>query len=344
MASLVSDVDKYDGPHDGIHAAADSWQAVMADSIRDPAELCRLLGLDRSLFDRRAAEDFSMLVPRTFLRRILPGDPRDPLLVQVMPLAAENASPEGFAADPLGETAAAACPGLLSKYRGRSLIVTTGSCAVHCRYCFRRHFPQCGVPRSSHDWDRILDRIASRKSTREVILSGGDPLTLSDQRLEELAGRLAKIPHLTRLRLHTRLPVMIPQRVTSKLLGCLRGTRLSPLIVVQINHPAEIDSGVAAALGEVVDAGVPVLNQAVLLRGVNDSVETLCELFERLADIRVAPYYLHQLDPVSGAAHFQVDCSSGVQLIERLREILPGYAVPRYVRELRGGCCKQVLA
>ena len=336
MAILASDVDKHDG--------VDSWQAAMADSIREPAELCRLLGLDPALFDPPATDDFSMLVPRPFVSRMDPGNPRDPLLVQVMPAAAENTSTPGFETDPLAEAQAALCPGLLSKYQGRSLIVTTGACAVHCRYCFRRHFPEESVPKTSRDWGRLLSQIASRKSTREVILSGGDPLALSDRRLGELITQLAEIPHLTRLRLHTRLPVMIPQRVTSELLGLLRGTRLTPVVVVQINHPAEIDTPLATALGGLVDSGVPVLNQSVLLRGVNDSVETLCELCTRLVDIRVVPYYLHQLDSVSGAAHFRVSQSLGIRLIEQLRDILPGYAVPRYVRELPGGRCKQVLA
>jgi len=332
MAILTSDIDK---PH-----RAESWQATMADSIRDPAELCRRLKLDQSLLDRQAADDFPLLVPEPYLRRIRHGSPQSPLLAQVMPLAAENSSPEGFQRDPLGEVEAAACPGLLSKYAGRSLIVTTGACAVHCRYCFRRHFPSQNVPRSDSDWDRIIGEINSNETTSEVILSGGDPLTMSDGRLEGLFTRLAKIPHVGRLRIHTRMPVMIPQRVTGRLLGILRGTRLATVIVVQINHPEEIDEEVAASLGRLIDAGIPVLNQSVLLRGVNDRIETLFQLLDRLSHLRVMPYYLHQLDPVSGAAHFQVDREKGTLFIERLREMMPGYAVPRYVECLPGalGC------
>jgi len=336
MASLSLQSDKNDR-----HA---SWRAVMAEAIREPAELCRLLELDPSLIDRQAAVNFSLLVPRTFLSRMQPGEPKDPLLVQVMPSAAENASPPGFRADPLCEADAAVCPGLLWKYQGRSLIVATGRCAVHCRYCFGRHFRCAGVPQEPADQDRILGKIAAEHSIHEVILSGGDPLTLPDRQLAGLAGRLAEIPHLRRLRLHTRLPVMIPQRVTDSLISWLRGTRLVGVVVLQINHAAEIDTEVAAALARLVDAGVPVLSQSVLLRGVNDSVAALSELFERLVDHRVIPYYLHQLDGVSGASHFLVDRARGVALIEQLRGILPGYAIPRYVRETPGSASKQALA
>ena len=336
MATLAHQVDKHDR-----HA---SWRAVMAEAVREPAELCRLLELDPSLIDRQAAADFSLLVPRPFLSHMQPGQPKDPLLVQVMPSAAENASPPGFRTDPLCEADAAVCPGLLRKYQGRSLMVATGRCAVHCRYCFRRHFRHAGVPEEPAVRNRILGEIAAERSIHEVILSGGDPLTLPDRQLAELAGRLAEIPHLRRLRLHTRLPVMIPQRVTDSLISWLRGSMLVGVVVLQINHAAEIDAEVAAALARLVDAGVPLLSQSVLLRGVNDSVAALSELFERLVDHRVIPYYLHQLDAVSGASHFLVDRADGVALIEQLRRILPGYAIPRYVVETPGSASKQALA
>jgi EF-P beta-lysylation protein EpmB len=342
MASLALEVEKND--------RAAPWRAVMTEAVREPAELCRLLELDPSLIDRQAAIDFPLLVPRTFISRIQPGEPKDPLLVQVMPSAAENASPPGFRADPLCEADAAVCPGLLRKYQGRSLILATDRCAVHCRYCFRRHFRSAGISQETGvfqepaNWDRILGEIAAERSIHEVILSGGDPLTLTDRQLAELAGRLAEIPHLRRLRLHTRLPVMIPQRVTDSLISWLRGTRLVGVVVLQINHAAEIDAAVAAALARLVDAGIPVLSQSVLLRGVNDSVAALSELFERLVDHRVVPYSLHQLDAVSGASNFLVDRAYGVALIEQLRAMLPGYAIPRYVRETPGGVSKQTLA
>ena len=335
MASTASDTFSLSTSRD-----ASDWQSVMADSVRDGAELCRLLGLDVSL---AADSSFPVLVPRTFLSRIRPGDPDDPLLRQVLPLAAEQDEVPGFRADPLGEAAAVVAPGLLQKYSGRSLMVTTGACGVHCRYCFRRHL-RCRVPPPTEgNWQPAVDRIAADRSIHEVILSGGDPLAVPDAQLSRLADRLSRISHLSRLRIHTRLPVAIPQRVGRELLDWLRGSRLSTIMVVQVNHPAEIDRATAAALGRLVNGGIPVLNQAVLLRGVNDRADVLAELCERLVDLRVMPYYLHQLDPVSGASHFEVPEVKGIHLIDELRRRLPGYAVPRYVRETPGGASKTVI-
>jgi L-lysine 2,3-aminomutase len=323
-----------------------SWQTALAQSIRDPAELCRLAGLPSAVADeaKRAGEDFPLLVPRPFLARVQPGDPDDPLLAQVLPRRAESAVNPGFSADPLGESQSVKCSNLLSKYNGRSLMLTTGRCAVHCRFCFRRHFPFESAAETLAQWEPALDQIAAASSVNEIILSGGDPLTLPDELLAQLADRLAQIPHISRLRIHTRLPAVIPQRVTDELLAWLRGTRLTTIVVIHINHPAEIDSDVAEALGRLIDSGVPVLSQSVLLKGVNDRLDVLMALFQRLVDLRVMPYYLHQLDAVSGAAHFEVPEQEGVELIGRLRARLPGYAVPRYVRELPGRTSKQVLA
>jgi L-lysine 2,3-aminomutase len=324
------------------------WQTLLAEGVCNPGELCRLLGLDPSLAAEaeRSAGGLPLLAPRPYLARIRPGDPTDPLLLQVLPRAAETAAVVGYRADPLGETDALCGPGLLRKYQGRILIVASGSCAVHCRYCFRRHFPYRSERQSPPlpPGEGVVRAIASDRSIHEVILSGGDPLTLPDEELARLAEELAGIPHLRRLRIHTRLPVMIPQRVTDELISWLRGSRLSPVVVVQVNHPAEIDADVAQAFGRLVDAGIPVLNQSVLLRGVNDRADVLTELCERLVDLRVMPYYLHQLDPVAGAAHFEVPIATGVALVAELRARLPGYAVPRYVRETRGGTSKEVLA
>ena len=381
-----------DALHSHLPAA---WQTALAEAVRSPHELCKLLGLAPALAAEaeRAAVGFPLLVPRPFLARIRPGDPYDPLLRQVLPRLAELTPKAGFQADPLGEARAACGPGLLpllQKYHGRTLIVATGACAVHCRYCFRRHFPYeksspgpgnrsqggeegdrfggADIPVCHGDQDSLgrkeclphhgekcghgekygletaLRRIAADPSVHEVILSGGDPLTLPDAELAQFATKLAEIPHLRRLRIHTRLPIMIPQRVTGELVSWLRGGRLSPVVVVQVNHPAEIDRAVADALGRLVDAGVPVLNQAVLLRAVNDRGDVLAELCERLADLRVMPYYLHQLDPVAGAADFETSIETGRELIAALRARLPGYAVPRYVRETPGGLSKEVLA
>jgi len=272
------------------------------------------------------------------------GDPADPLLLQVLPLGQELDSPPEFTADPVGDAAARQAAGLLHKYEGRALLIATGACAVHCRYCFRREYPYSESPRTPADWQPVIDRLAAEPAIDEAILSGGDPLTLVDSHLAGLVERLARVPHLHRLRIHTRLPIMIPSRVTADLLDWLRGTRLTPIVVIHANHPQEIDDSVAAALARLSDAGIPLLNQAVLLRGVNDSAEALIGLSRRLIDLRVMPYYLHQLDRVRGAAHFEVPISRGQDLIEEMRRALPGYAVPRYVQEVAGEKHKRVVA
>ncbi len=327
-------------------AAPSDWQSILADSVRSPAELCRLLGLDPALAAEaeQAAGGFPLLAPRPYVARIRHGDPADPLLLQVLPRAGERAAPLGYSPDPLGEVGACCGPGLLHKYQGRILMVTTGACAVHCRFCFRRHFPYENRAAAASSRVRALQKIAANGSLQEVILSGGDPLALPDCQLAQLAEKLAEIPHLRRLRIHSRLPTVVPQRVTDELIRWLRGSRLSPIMVVHVNHPAEIDQAVAEAFGRLVDAGIPVLNQSVLLRGVNDRAEVLAELCRRLVDLRVMPYYLHQLDPVAGAAHFEVPIATGLALMAELRRRLPGYGVPRYVRETPGGTSKDVLA
>ncbi len=321
------------------------WRGASDDAITDRAELCRLVGLPLGTSSPDGEDHgFPLLVPRTLLGRIRPGDPKDPVLLQVLPQTVEAIDHPGFTTDPLAEAGAAQSPGLVRKYQDRLLIVASGACAVHCRFCFRRHFPYGGSPRTLEEWEAIVGEIAGAESIREVILSGGDPLTLDDEFLAWLATRLAKIPQLTRLRVHTRLPIMVPQRVTDGLLAWLRGTRLATFVVVHVNHPAEIDQSVGEALTRLVEAGIPVLSQSVLLRGVNDRVDVLAALFERLADLRVMPYYLHQLDRVAGAAHFEVPEHEGIELVRQLRARLPGYAVPRYVRQPPCGPSKLVLA
>jgi EF-P beta-lysylation protein EpmB len=318
----------------------------MRMAVRDSLELCRRLELPTEFeaAAARAARQFPVFAPLEYIARMRPGDPSDPLLRQVLPLAQEEADVPGFSADPLREDTAAAQPGLLQKYCGRALLVVTGACAIHCRYCFRRHFAYEELPRALADWRPALRHIAADESIREVILSGGDPLVLSDSRLAALAARLAAIPHVRRLRVHTRVPIVIPQRVCGELIDWLAGSRLTPIMVVHANHPAEIDGAVAAALTRLADAGILMLNQAVLLRGVNDNANVLAELCERLIDLRVAPYYLHQLDRVAGAAHFEVPEARGLELMRELRRRLPGYAVPRYVRETPGAPNKEILA
>ena len=316
----------------------DAWQREFAEAVTDPGELLRLLGLPdlTDAFSAGAHGDFGLRVPHSFVRRMRLGDPNDPLLRQVLPLHAEREPQPGFSADPLDEGGAMPLPGLLHKYRGRVLLTLTGACAVNCRYCFRRHFPYADANPAHTHWEAALDYVRVRPDISEVILSGGDPLAVSDERLGAMTMQLADIAHLKRLRIHTRLPVVIPNRVTDGLVTAVTGSRLKPVIVLHVNHPNEIDAALDDAVARLVAAGIPVLNQSVLLKAVNDSVVTLAALSERLFDIGVLPYYLHQLDPVFGAAHFRVEDARARELAERLREHLPGYLVPRLVCERSG--------
>lgn len=322
------------------------WQAAMKTAVRDPRQLCRLLQLPAEFeaAAMRAARQFPVFAPHGYIAKMVPADPKDPLLRQVLPLAAEDDQVARFSADPVADRQATLLPGLIQKYHGRVLMIVTGACAVHCRYCFRRHFPYGDTPPTSAAWQPALEQIASDTSISEVILSGGDPLTILDDQLAQLVLQLATIDHVRRVRIHTRLPIMIPERVTDQLLDCLVGTRLVAVTVVHANHPAELDPAVCNALSRLVEAGIPVLNQTVLLRGVNDDLETLEQLCLRLIDQRVMPYYLHQLDRVQGASHFEVPVERGCQLVEALRDRLPGYAVPRFVQEVPGLPAKRVLS
>ncbi|MCA9229272.1 MAG: EF-P beta-lysylation protein EpmB [Planctomycetales bacterium] len=318
----------------------------MRDAVREAGELCRRLRLSPDLASAAAsgAGQFSIFVPPSYLSRIRPGDPRDPLLRQVMPVVDEAVVVPNFTTDPVGDSAASLRPGVLKKYIGRALLITTGACAVHCRYCFRRHFSYEEIPHSDAAWDSALTTIAEDPSITEVILSGGDPLMLVDFRLAALADKIAAIPHVQRLRIHTRLPIMIPSRVTKELIVWLTSSRLTPVVVIHANHAQEIDNDVAQSLAPLRQAGVMLLNQAVLLRGINDSTAALKDLSERLLEISVVPYYLHQLDRVAGAAHFEVPITQGRQIMQELRALLPGYAIPRYVQEVAGMPNKTVLA
>jgi EF-P beta-lysylation protein EpmB len=284
-----------------------------------------------------------MLVPRGYAALMERSDPNDPLLRQVLPVAQELESPRGFCADPLGERAAVRTPGLLQKYRGRVLLLATGACAIHCRYCFRRHFTYGGDLAHPERATAAIAGLAQDHSVSEVILSGGDPLMLDDQALAALVGGLEAIPHLRRLRLHTRLPIVLPSRITDGLCHTLMCTRLQPIVVVHTNHARELGTASRDALGRLRKIGIPVLNQSVLLRGVNDDTGRLADLSEALFQCGVLPYYLHLLDRVAGAAHFDVDEAVALQLLERLRTLLPGYLVPRLVREVEGRPYKVVI-
>jgi EF-P beta-lysylation protein EpmB len=321
------------------------WRQEWARAIRDPRELLRELDLDPALLPgaQAAASLFPLRAPRSFVARMRRGDPDDPLLRQILPLAMELEPAPGFVADPLGEQAAQTAPGILHKYHGRALLMATSACALHCRYCFRRAFPYAQVQVGAKQWSRALTYLASDPGLHEVILSGGDPLALSNQRLSELLGGLEQIPHLQRLRIHSRLPIMLPERIDDGLLRILTRTRLRPVLVVHANHPREIDGTIRSTLERLALAGVTLLNQSVLLRGVNDDAPTLTELSETLFDARVLPYYLHLLDPVQGAAHFAVKESAAFAIMNTLRQRLPGYLAPRLVREQPGQLAKTLV-
>jgi EF-P beta-lysylation protein EpmB len=319
-----------------------TWQQEVKRAIRDPQALCRHLGLppETGRQAARAAAGFPLFAPLPYVARMRPGDPLDPLLKQVLPVAEEQATVPGFSLDPVADQAAQTSPGIIRKYQGRALLITSGACAIHCRYCFRRHFPYSETPRSIDQWRGPLADLALDRSLHELILSGGDPLTMRDELFGELLEYLRVLPYLRRLRIHTRLPVVIPQRVTHVLLERLSVCPWKLVIVLHINHAREFDAEVASAAGQLQSVGAWVLNQAVLLRGVNDNLEALTELSEVLVDHQIVPYYLHQLDRVSGAAHFEVPRERGRQLVRRLRESLPGYAVPRYVQDQAGAASK----
>ncbi|HSG63376.1 MAG TPA: EF-P beta-lysylation protein EpmB [Gammaproteobacteria bacterium] len=333
-----------------IHALVDShpragWQAALRSAIRNADELFDYLELDSEQIAmlEPAVSEFPLLVPRGFAARMRKRDAFDPLLRQVLPVAREHDRVDGFGHDPLGE-AGVSRGGLVRKYSGRVLLVTTAACPVHCRYCFRRHFPYASQTASRDGWDGALAEIEAATDVSEVILSGGDPLSLSNDRLRELVTRIEMIDHVVTLRVHSRFPIVVPERVDDGLLELLAATRLSTVVVVHCNHAQEIDNAVADALERLRQAPVTLLNQSVLLRGVNDEAATLCALSRRLFAVGVLPYYLHALDPVAGAAHFDVPPARAEALIEAVRSELPGYLVPRLVREVPGRASKTPLA
>ena len=329
-------------PANAILAQPVSWQQLWRGAVTDPHELLRLLDLSAYATDLLPAADtgFALRVPRGFIARMRRGDPADPLLRQVLPQAAELDDVSGFSKDAVGDIAARATHGVLHKYHGRALLIATGSCAINCRYCFRRHFPYAEETAAASRWEQAIAYLRGDTSIGEVILSGGDPLSLSTSKLAELTQALATIAHIRRLRIHTRLPIVLPERIDAEFLNWLGAVPLQRVVVLHANHPNEIDASVDAACAALREAGATLLNQTVLLRSVNDDADTLAALSERLFDAGVLPYYLHQLDRVAGAAHFEVDDGRALALHEALRERLPGYLVPRLVREVAGAACK----
>ncbi|EKA71048.1 EF-P beta-lysylation protein EpmB [Acinetobacter baumannii] len=316
-----------------------NWQSQLSDLITDPLELLNLLELstDQLLSGAiLASEKFKLRVPRAFVGKMNAKDPLDPLLLQVLPHHLELEEHPEFVTDPLGEEAANQLPGVLHKYKSRFLLTLTGACAVHCRYCFRRHFPyQENLPKNE-DWLNIKNYIESNPDINEVILSGGDPLTLSNRKLAVWLERLSSLKQVKILRIHSRVPIVIPNRIDEELISLLKNSRLRIILVVHSNHASELDDFTCSKLLQLSEHHITVLNQAVLLKGVNDSAQTLTDLSYRLFEARVMPYYLHVLDKVKGAQHFDLIPSEIDAIYQDVLASLPGYLVPKLVREIAG--------
>lgn len=326
---------------------SNNWQRELSQSKISAGALLGQLNLSpdqtrQFLNDNQISSNFPLRATQSYINRIEKGDPDDPLLRQILPLTEELIDGPGFSADPLNETNSNPSPGIIHKYRRRALLIVTQACAIHCRYCFRRHFPY-QENTGTQQWQQALEYLRNDSTLNEVILSGGDPLSANDLQLARLSTELAGIRHIERLRIHTRMPVVLPARIDNKLLGWLEDWPGSKVIVIHSNHPNELNNEVAEAVRKLRDAGATVLNQSVLLRGVNDHAPTLALLSEKLFDIGVLPYYLHQLDPVSGATHFEVDDTRAREIIAEVSAHLSGYLVPRLVREKPGAPAKQLL-
>ncbi len=321
-----------------------NWQKQHAEALREPEELLQQLALPASLLApaQVASARFSMCVPGSWVTRIKVGNPDDPLLRQILPVAEELESSSDFSTDPVGDLEARVLPGLLHKYQGRVLLMTTGACAIHCRYCFRRHYPY-GDDNFLTQLPAILDYIRADSSIHEIILSGGDPLSLSNERLADLIQQIQTLPHVKRLRIHTRTPIALPGRLDDGLFAVLQAIKLQAIIVIHCNHPNELDEQVLETLSAMRQCGLTLLNQSVLLKGVNDDVDILTHLSERLFSAGVLAYYLHQLDKVEGAQHFEVQDARAIALHDTLRQRLPGYLLPKLVREQRGADAKTPL-
>ncbi len=310
------------------------WRRQMSAALKDPS-----LAGQTTHGDDDAHALFATRVPAGFAELIDFSDSQDPLLKQILPSTEETISQPNFVADPVGDLAAMTVPGVLHKYHGRVLLVATGACAINCRYCFRRHFPYNTAGAAVNNWGAAVDYIGSDSTITEVILSGGDPLTLSTAKLRQLTDQLVKLPHINCLRIHSRIPTVMPDRINAELLAWLTELPLSKVLVTHVNHPREL-ANCGAALAALRDSGTLLLNQSVLLSGVNDDTDTLIELSQTLFKESVLPYYLHLLDPVAGAAHFEVSAAKASKLLAGLRNRLPGYLVPKLVRETPGASSK----
>ncbi|MBS3953754.1 MAG: EF-P beta-lysylation protein EpmB [Methylomicrobium sp.] len=322
------------------------WQHELADAFKSIEDLCKFLHLDAAQLpvSEVAAKQFVLRVPRGFAECMQKGDANDPLLRQALPLTDELLPMPGFSDDPVGDKAAAKDNLVIHKYESRALMINTGACAINCRYCFRRNFPYSDYQVSKEKQDQALTYIKNDIRIKEVILSGGDPLLLSDERLAGLMQELGGIDHVKRIRIHSRLPIVLPSRITGTLLDILTSTQATPVMVVHCNHANEISQSVAQACRLIKDYGITLLNQSVLLKGVNDTANDLCTLSERLFENGIIPYYLHSLDKANGTQHFEVSEEHALKLIQQIQDRLPGYLVPKLVKEIAGAPSKKSLS
>ncbi|MDH5516795.1 MAG: EF-P beta-lysylation protein EpmB [Gammaproteobacteria bacterium] len=313
-----------------------SWQPQLANSITSVEQLISQTADEnlRAVFSPEASQQFKIKIPADFLSSH--NKPADPLLAQVLPHASELTPVDGYQTDPVGDLAAMASPGLIHKYRSRALFIVTGACAIHCRYCFRRHFPYSEAQINQENWEPALHYLTAHREISEIILSGGDPLMISDDKLDYLLEQLTNISHIKRLRIHSRMPSVMPSRINQRLIALLQNSRFQVSLVTHINHPDELNNSNQAVFKRLKNTSIQLLNQSVLLFNINNKSETLIELSEKLYEFGILPYYLHLLDPVQGAAHFSVKESDAIELINTIRDYLPGYLVPKLVREIAG--------
>ncbi|PCI67755.1 MAG: EF-P beta-lysylation protein EpmB [Piscirickettsiaceae bacterium] len=323
-----------------------TWQQELASAFTTLEALLTYLELnidDLTDFDR-AHQLFPLLVTKSFASRIKKNDPADPLLKQVLPIPSELNLNRLYTKDPVGDDNATVLPGLIHKYHGRVLMIVTGACAIHCRYCFRRSFPYTDNSAHSSQLQKTIEYLQQNKDIDEVILSGGDPLTLNDQRLSKIINAIESVKHIKRLRIHTRLPIVLPSRVTDGLIKALTNSRLKLVLVLHINHPNEIIKPVREAINTLKNNRITLLNQSVLLKGVNDDANTLVDLSHQLFDNNIQPYYLHLLDKVEGAMHFDISREDARALYKKVQQKLPGYLVPKLVSEIPGEASKTLIS
>ena len=321
------------------------WKSELSNCINSIDQLLQQLGLNSKglKVSQLASQDFPIKVPQHYAQLMEYGNPEDPLLKQVLPIQAELHQDPSFSIDPVNESEYNPVPGIVHKYRNRVLMIISPSCAINCRYCFRRHFPYQENRQSKQQWLQALDYLKTRPEINEVIYSGGDPLAANDNFLGWLTQQIESIKHIKRLRIHTRLPVVIPSRIDNQLLNWLGNTRLKPTMVLHINHANEIDAKLCQAVDQLKSAGITMLNQSVLLKGVNDSSQQLIALSEKLFDAGVMPYYLHMLDPVQGASHFDIPKDRAIEIFNQMQAELPGFLLPKLVQERAGETSKSLI-